>query len=220
MGKPKKYQTTEFYEKCVPTAYRRLLTKQDFYSQLDFIMNEITAFINSNHKPTESEYEKFNLSYQDKRIVYSRYIQNKTILTISNEFNVSVLKLKNVINKVANIITNYIIEEVACYPIRFAFLKERDIKNKPDIRKLYRAVPDKNITVSNFASISGEYIENKYKNEYENVLNYNRITIGASNFLNGKIKKWLYNIDMHSQNLCSYSIYIQLIEQYEGRYEW
>lgn len=213
MTKQRKYQTTSFYCDCVPEDFRTIITKQDFYSQLNFLMNEITKFSHSPEAPADND---LVLETTDKRIVYAKYIQGKTIKEIMSEFVLTSSKhIYAVCNRVSAVISSYIYQEIAKYPVRFGFLKIRRIYHKPDVREVYRSVPTNNITVKNYIDATRNYIEGKYDEGYLNVLN-KPIDTDVANYLTGNVEKWFKEIYDALELLYYDTTFVRLVSKYDG----
>lgn len=213
MTKQRKYQTTSFYCDCVPDDFRTIITKQDFYSQLNFLMNEITKFSHSPEAPADND---LVLESKDKKIVYAKYIQGKTIKEIMSEFALTSNRYIYVVcDRVAAVISSYIYQEIAKYPVRFGFLKIRRIYHKPDVREVYRSVSTNNITVKNYIDATRNYIEGNYNETCLNVFN-KPIDTNTANYLTGNVEKWFKKIYDALELLYHDDTFVKLVSKYDS----
>lgn len=141
-------RTVGFYKETVPEQIQGFFSKDDFYASLRFVISQLSL-------------EGYELSSLCKRIAYLTFTSGATKATIKKELNISNDDLDTALSTIKHVLVSYYAKNVTPYPLRVIILKQKDLRNKPLLKKVYHGVIDNNFTVSKFLKDMCNIIQGK-----------------------------------------------------------
>ena len=127
----------KLYKECVVLGFRNFLTSEDFLRNFKWILDNMDERV-------------YYLTEDEKKILNYRYIEKLTLIEIGNKLGKSKSYVRYWRKKAIEILNRYISTEIVTNPLAVGILKQKNLRNKPYLKILYKHALQHKISLCQF----------------------------------------------------------------------